>query len=162
MTKTTQPLPPTEKDLRSAKRQFADLYGSAIVSGNYLKIAVLCLAATCLGLLVLNLKTYQTFSERKPLVIRINDIGRAEAVEYDAVTYQPRDAEIRYFLIEFVTKHYGRMRATARENFARSLFFLDGRSGRRGHRGQQEEQDHRDIPRRTRPRDRSRCPQRGD
>ena len=127
MTKTTQPLPPPDKDIHSAKRQFADLYGSAIVTGNYLKIAVLCLAAACLGLLVLNLKTYQTFSERKPLVIRINDIGRAEAVEYDAVTYQPRDAEIRYFLIEFVTKHYGRMRATARENFARSLFFLDGR-----------------------------------
>lgn len=123
----TTPLPHPEKDLNSAKRQFVELYGSAIVTGNYLKIAVLCLAAACLGLLVLNLKTYQTFSRFKPLVIRINDIGRAEAVNYDSLEYQPRDAEIRYFLMDFVTKHYSRRRATARENFARSLYFLDGR-----------------------------------
>lgn len=123
----TTPLPRPEKDLNSAKRQFVELYGSAIVTGNYLKIAVLCLAAACLGLLVLNLKTYQTFSRFKPLVIRINDIGRAEAVNYDSLEYQPRDAEIRYFLMDFVTKHYSRRRATARENFARSLYFLDGR-----------------------------------
>ncbi len=123
----TTPLPRPEKDLNSAKRHFVELYGSAIVTGNYLKIAVLCLAAACLGLLVLNLKTYQTFSRFKPLVIRINDVGRAEAVHYDSLEYQPRDAEIRYFLMDFVTKHYSRMRATARENFARSLYFLDGR-----------------------------------
>lgn len=123
----TTPLPRPEKDLNSAKRQFVELYGLAIVTGNYLKIAVLCLAAACLGLLVLNLKTYQTFSRFKPLVIRINDVGRAEAVHYDSLEYQPRDAEIRYFLMDFVTKHYSRRRATARENFARSLYFLDGR-----------------------------------
>lgn len=123
----TTPLPRPEKNLSSAKRQFVELYGSAIVTGNYLKIAVLCLAAACLGLLVLNLKTYHTFSRFKPLVIRINDIGRAEAVHYDSLEYQPRDAEIRYFLMDFVTKHYSRRRATARENFARSLYFLDGR-----------------------------------
>ena len=34
---------------------------------------------------------------------------------------------MRYFLIEFIIKHYSRMRATVRENFARSLYFLDGR-----------------------------------
>jgi type IV secretory pathway TrbF-like protein len=60
-------------------------------------------------------------------VIRINEVGRAEAVAYDSLTYQPRDAEVRYFLMDFVTRHYSRIRATVRENFARSLYFLDGR-----------------------------------
>src|SRR5205807_1796257 len=41
--------------------------------------------------------------------------------------YQPQEAEIRYFLIDFVQRHYSRMRATLKENYSRSLYFLDGR-----------------------------------
>ena len=124
------PLPivsPAEKDIRSARQQYVEIYGSALMMNRYLRIAALCLAAVSIALAVLNIKTYQTFSRFRPLVIRISDVGRAEAVTYDSMEYRPRDAEIRYFLIEFVTKHYGRMRATVREGFARSLFFLDGR-----------------------------------
>jgi hypothetical protein len=53
-------------------------------------------------------------------------VGRAEAVTYESFQYQPREAEIKYFLMDFVQRHYGRMRATLRENYARSLYFLDG------------------------------------
>lgn len=120
-------IPIPEKTLLSAKRQYLELYGTALVSNTYWKAACLCLAVVALGLIFLNLKTYQTFSRFKPLVIRINDVGRAEALNYDTLEYQPRDAEIRYFLMQFVSKHYGRMRATVRENFARSLYFLEGR-----------------------------------
>lgn len=119
--------PPQDVNPPGGSRRFVEFYGSAMVTGNYLRIAVLCLAVVCIGLLILNIKTYQTFSRFKPLVIRINEVGRAEAVSYDAMEYAPRDAEIRHFLIQFVTKHYGRMKATVRENFARSLYFLDGR-----------------------------------
>jgi type IV secretory pathway TrbF-like protein len=118
---------PSDADLRAARRQFIELYGTPLTAANYLRIGLACVSLVCLGLLVLNVKTFQTFHNFKPLVIRINDVGRAEAVAYDSLTYQPHDAEVRYFLIEFVTKHYSRMRATVRENFARSLYFLDGR-----------------------------------
>jgi type IV secretory pathway TrbF-like protein len=124
-TPVSMPIP--EKTLLSAKRQYMELYGSTLVSNTYLKIALFCVSVVALGLIVVNLKTYQMFSRFKPLVIRINDIGRAEAVNYDSLEYQPRDAEIRYFLMQFVSRHYGRMRATVRENYARSLYFLDGR-----------------------------------
>jgi type IV secretion system protein VirB5 len=120
-------MPPPDADLPAARRQFVELYGTPLVATGYLRIALFCVSILCLGLLVLNIKTFQAFRNFKPLVIRINDVGRAEAVAYDSLTYQPRDAEVRYFLIEFVTKHYSRMRATVRENFARSLYFLDGR-----------------------------------
>ena len=79
------------------------------------------------GLLILNLKTYAAFHEVKPLVIRISDLGRAEALGYGSLEYHPQEAEIRYFLIQFVQQHYGRMRATLQENYTRSLYFLDGR-----------------------------------
>jgi type IV secretory pathway TrbF-like protein len=123
----TNLMPPPDADLKAARRQFVELYGTPLIAANYLRIALFCVSMLCLGLLVLNVKTFQTFHNFKPLVIRINDVGRAEAVGYDSLTYQPRDAEVRYFLIEFVTQHYSRMRATVRENFARSLYFLDGR-----------------------------------
>jgi type IV secretion system protein VirB5 len=127
MSELTNLIPPPDADLVSARRQFVELYATPLIAGNYLRIALACVSVISVGLLVLNIKTFQAFHNFKPLVIRINDVGRAEAVAYDSLTYQPRDAEVRYFLIEFVTKHYSRMRATVRENFARSLYFLDGR-----------------------------------
>jgi type IV secretory pathway TrbF-like protein len=118
---------PSPQEMPGPKRRYLEHYGYAVVTNRYLRIAVLCLALVSLGLLLLNLRTQHTLSSFKPLVIRINEVGRAEAVAYDSLTYQPRDAELKYFLIQFVTNHYGRMRATVRENFARSLYFLDGR-----------------------------------
>ncbi len=82
------------------------------------------------ALIVVNIKTIRmAFRHLKPLIIRINDaVGRAEAVSYsDSLEYRPQEAEIKYFLIDFVQRHYSRMRATVRENYARSLYFLDGR-----------------------------------
>jgi type IV secretory pathway TrbF-like protein len=114
-------------DFHAAKRQFVELYGSIAVMNTYLKIAVVSLCAVCLGLIALNVKTYQTFRNFRPLVIRINDLGRAEAVSYSDLEYRPQEAEIKYFLIQFVEHHYGRMRVTLKENYARSLYFLDGR-----------------------------------
>jgi len=118
--------PPTP-DFQAAKRQFVELYGSIAVMNTYLKIAVLALCVVCLGLVMLTVKTYQTFHNVKPWIIRINELGRAEAVSYSDLEYHPQEAEIKYFLIQFVEQHYGRMRATVKENYARSLYFLDGR-----------------------------------
>ena len=127
MSEITNLMPPPDAGLAAARRQFVELYSAPMVSARYLYFALVCMSVVCLGLLILNLKTFQAFHNFKPLVIRINDVGRAEAVSYDSLAYQPHDAEVRYFLIEFVTQHYSRVRATVRENFARSLFFLDGR-----------------------------------
>lgn len=120
-------LPPPDKDYAAAKRQFVELYGSLAVMNTYLKIAVLCLCLVCMGLTYLDVKTVQAARNLKPLVIRINDLGRAQAVSYESLEYRPQEAEIRYFLIQFVQTYYGRMRATVKENFTRSLYFLDGR-----------------------------------
>ena len=120
-------LPPPEKDFNAAKRQYVELYGSVAVMNTYLKVAVFCLSLVVLGLIVAQLKTIHLFRDFRPLVIRINELGRPEAVSYGSLTYQPQDAEIKYFLIRFVEQHFGRIRATVQQDYARSLFFLDGR-----------------------------------
>lgn len=120
-------LPQPTKDIKAAKSQFLELYGSTAVMNTYLKIAVLSLCLVCLGLVVLNIKIGQTVRNFKPLVIRINELGRVEALNYTSLEYRPQEAEIKYFLIQFAQQHYGRMRATVKDNYARSLYFLDGR-----------------------------------
>ena len=118
---------PIAKDESAAQQQYVEQFGSLLVTNTYLKIAVLALSLVCLALVALNFKTYRAFRDLKPLVIRINDVGRAEAVRYESLEYRPQEAELKYFLIQFVELHYSRMRATLHENYARSLYFLDGK-----------------------------------
>ena len=123
MSVTVADLPP--KTLDSAKRQFVELYGSALVMNTYLKLALLLVSVLALGLLALNFRTQAKYANVKPLVVRIDAVGRAEAVQYDASTYHVEAPELRYFLTQFVVKHFSRLRATVQREYADSLFFLD-------------------------------------
>jgi type IV secretory pathway TrbF-like protein len=113
------------KNLENAKRQFVELYGSALVMNTYLKIALLLISLLALGLLALNFRTQAKYANVKPLVVRIDDVGRAEAVQYDASSYQPKAPELRYFLTQFAVKHFSRIRSTIQREYSDSLFFLD-------------------------------------
>jgi type IV secretion system protein VirB5 len=113
------------KTLENAKRQFVELYGSALVLNTYLKIALVLVSLVALGLVALNFHTAARASEIKPLVVRIDDVGRAEAVALDASRYQPQPPELRYFLTQFVVKHFSRIRATVQREYPDSLFFLE-------------------------------------
>jgi type IV secretory pathway TrbF-like protein len=113
------------KTIENAKRQFVELYGSALVMNTYLKIAMLLVSLIAVGLLVLNFRTQTRYENVKPLVIRIDEVGRAEAVAYDAATYRPQAPELRYFLTRFVAMHFSRLRATVQKDYPDSLFFLE-------------------------------------
>jgi type IV secretory pathway TrbF-like protein len=113
------------KTLENAKRQFVELYGSALVMNTYLKLALLLVSLIAVGLLALNYRTQAAAAELKPLVVRIDAVGRAEAVAYDASAYAPQAPELRYFLTQFVVKHFSRVRATVQREYPDSLFFLD-------------------------------------
>src|SRR5947209_3518599 len=114
------------KTLENAKRQFVELYGSALVMNTYLKIALMLVSLVAVGLLVLNFRTQTKYASVKPLVIRIDEVGRAEAVAYDAAAaYKPQAPELRYFLTRFVVTHFSRLRAAVQRDYPDSLFFLD-------------------------------------
>ena len=113
------------KSLENAKRQFVELYGSALVMNTYLKIALVLVSLIAVGLLALNFHTASKYAQVKPLIVRIDDVGRAEAVQYDASTYHPQPPELRYFLTQFVVKHFSRIRATIQREYPDSLFFLE-------------------------------------
>src|SRR5574338_585366 len=111
-------VPPYEPPpIENARSQYVELFGSALVLNTYLKIALLCVSLVAVGLLVLNFLTVSKYEHLKPLVIRIDDVGRAQAVQYDTLTYRPQGQapELKYFLAQFVAMHFARMRATIQE-----------------------------------------------
>ncbi len=117
----------TDPAFSEAKQLYLEKYGDAIVTNTYLKIAVALLAIIGLGLIVLNVKTINTFRNRRPLVIRVDELGRAEAVDYRTLEYHPADPEAKYFLSEFCRLYYRRNRYTINDDFTKAMYFLDGK-----------------------------------
>jgi type IV secretory pathway TrbF-like protein len=110
-----------------AKRLYLESYGDPMVTNTYLKIALVLVSLVAVALALVDLRTIRTFQNFRPLVIRIDDVGRAEAINYQNLEYQPRDAEAKYFLSEFTKLYYRRNRYTIQNDFANSLYFLDGK-----------------------------------
>jgi type IV secretion system protein VirB5 len=111
MTKTTfsaATLPPIEV----AARQEYEHYGSTLTTNTALKAVVFLLALVLAGLGFNCVRLAQAATNVKPLVIRVNEVGRAEAVAYQDFTYKPQAPEIRYFLTQFVTGYYSRNHKT--------------------------------------------------
>ena len=94
-----------------AAHKYLEQYGDPIVTNTYLKLTILILAAVSLSTLTLFYRAQAALSSIKPLVIRINDVGRAEAVDYQNFAYKPQEAENRYFVSEWARAYYDRQRA---------------------------------------------------
>ena len=116
-----------DRTFQDAKRLYLEQYGDPMVTNTYLKIALTLVSLIALGLLVLDWKTIRTFENFRPLVIRIDDLGRAEAINYHNLEYEPQDAEAKYFLSQFCALYYRRNRYTIQNDFSKALYFLDGK-----------------------------------
>ena len=112
---------------QNAKRLYLEQYGDPMVTNTYLKIALVLVSFVAIGLALVDLRTIRTFQNFRPLVIRIDDLGRAEAINYHNFEYKPQDAEAKYFLSQFCTLYYRRNRYTIQDDFSKSLYFLDGK-----------------------------------
>ena len=116
-----------DASFENAKRLYLEQYGDPMVTNTYLKIALALVSLIAAGLVLLNIKTMRTFQNFRPLVIRIDDLGRAEAINYHNLEYKPQDAESKYFLTQFCSLYYRRNRYTIQDDFSKSLYFLDGK-----------------------------------
>jgi type IV secretory pathway TrbF-like protein len=116
-----------DRSFHDAKRLYLEQYGDPMVTNTYLKIALVLVSLVALGLALVDLRTIRTFQNFRPLVIRIDDLGRAEAINYHNFEYKPQDAEAKYFLSQFCMLFYRRNRYTIQNDFSKSLYFLDGK-----------------------------------
>ena len=108
-----------------AGREFAEIWGEQMHAARHLRIVTGVLALV-LVIMAVALMRLAWAPQPKPLVVRVDEVGRAEAVAYEAMEAQadPLDPTTGYFLHRFVVDHYSRRRATVEEYFSRSLWFL--------------------------------------
>ena len=66
-----------EATFQDAKRLYLEQCGDPMVTNTYLKIALCLVSLVAAGLALVDLKTIRTFQNFRPLVIRIDDLGRA-------------------------------------------------------------------------------------
>ena len=116
-----------DRTFQDAKRLYLEQYGDPMVTNTYLKIALTLVSLIAVGLSALDWKTIRTFENFRPLVIRIDDLGRAEAINYHNLEYKPQDAEAKYFLSQFCALYYRRNRYTIQNDFSKAFYFLDGK-----------------------------------
>ena len=108
-----------------AGRAYAEIWGEAVEANRKLRTLAVLLAGGCLALAVVLLRLAGAEPPR-PIVVRVDEVGRAEAVAYETATAEadPLDPTTKYFLNRFVADHYSRRRATVEEQWTRSLRFL--------------------------------------
>ncbi len=106
--------------------EFADIWAQHVVSQRHHRIITYALGAV-LFLLLLVVFRLSNVQAPKPIVIRVDDVGRAEALAYEAVeaAADPNDPATKYFLNQFISDFYSRRTATARAAFPRALRFLN-------------------------------------
>ena len=110
---------------RNAGREYAEIWSEAVQANRRLRTILILLAASCvLGVLVL--LRIAGAEPPRPIVVRVDEVGRAEALAYEAATAQadPLDPTTKYFLNRFVDDFHSRRRATVEEHWTRSLRFL--------------------------------------
>ena len=106
-------------------QDFAEIWESERRSASHLRVVT---GALLVLLLALATGWCRSASHTpQPVFVRVDDVGRAEAVDYRAMTWQgdPLDATTKYFLRAFVADHYARRYATVAERWPRSLAFLE-------------------------------------
>jgi type IV secretion system protein VirB5 len=59
----------------------------------YLKVTILALAVVCVALAGLLFRSQKALANLHPMIVRINDVGRAEAIDYRNFQYRPQEAE---------------------------------------------------------------------
>jgi len=87
-------LPPIE----AAAAQHYEYYGSTLTTNTALKATVCVMAVAIACLAFCAIRTANAAAHVKPLIVRINDVVRAEAVAYSRFDYTPQAPEIRYFI----------------------------------------------------------------
>ena len=113
------------KKPNDAGGEYAEIWGETVKANRHLRTVSVVLAGVCLTLAVLVVRI-ATVEPPRPIVVRVDEVGRAEAVAYEAAQAQadPLDPTTKYFLNRFIDDFHSRRRATVEEHWTRSLRFL--------------------------------------
>lgn len=119
------PAPEANKPLKKRTDRMAKL----ITENFWLKASLPALAAAFMYNGYQTHQNTEALRHFRPIVIRVDETGRAEAVEYRNMKYVPDQTTIRYFLGDFANKFYRRSRATIADQWPDAFYFLEANLG---------------------------------
>src|ERR1700685_3131778 len=99
-------------NITRAAERYLEQYGDPLVMNTYLKVTILVLATVCFALTALVFKSQKALVGMHPMIVRINDVGHAEAIDYRNFQYRPQEAENKYYLSRWVELYFSRNRFT--------------------------------------------------
>jgi type IV secretory pathway TrbF-like protein len=115
----------TSPEITRAAERYLEQYGDPLVMNTYLKVTILVLSVVCLALAGLTFKSQRALASMHPIIVRINDVGRAEAIDYRNFQYRPQEAENKYYLTRWAELYFARNRFTIERDQTASLYFLN-------------------------------------
>src|SRR5246127_4035813 len=116
----------TSPEITHAAERYLEQYGDPIVMNTYLKVTILVLAGISVVLAGLVYRSQRALADMHPMIVRINDVGRAEAIDYRNFQYRPQEAENKYYLTRWAELYFSRNRFTIERDQTSSLYFLNG------------------------------------
>ena len=124
-TETTNMETKATPEITRAAERYLEQYGDPLVMNTYLKVTILVLAGICIALAGLTFKSQTALANMHPLIVRINDVGHAEAIDYRNFQYRPQEAENKYYLTRWAELYFSRNRFTIERDQTQSLYFLN-------------------------------------
>ena len=115
----------TNSAITRAAERYLERYGDPLVMNTYLKVTVLVLGGVGFALAALVFESQCVLANMHPLIVRINDVGHAEAIDYRNFQYRPQEAENKYYLTRWAELYFGRNRFTIERDQTASLYFLN-------------------------------------
>src|ERR1035437_1173296 len=123
---TTREAPATTS-LTPAQSLLVDQIGNEVYASHYAERKAYRLILAC-GTVLLCGSMWLNFSlARRPLVnryIRIDEMGRAQAIQYSDLNYRPREGEIRTYLTDWANYRYTISRDTIAKKYPLNYYFL--------------------------------------
>jgi type IV secretory pathway TrbF-like protein len=112
-------------EITRAAERYLEQYGDPLVMNTYLKVTILVLAIVCVCLSGLTYQSQKALANIHPMIVRINDVGHAEAIDYRNFQYRPQEAENKYYLTRWAELYFSRNRFTVERDQTQSLYFLN-------------------------------------
>jgi type IV secretory pathway TrbF-like protein len=116
----------TTPEITRAAQHYLEQYGDPLVMNTYLKVTILVLAIVCLVLGGLVYRSQMALANEHPLIVRINSVGQAQAIDYHDFKYRPEEVENKYYLTRWAELYFSRDRFTIERDQTNALYFLNG------------------------------------
>ncbi len=111
------------------QRVLADEIANEVYAAHYSERRIAKIAIGSLAVLSLALSGAVVYVSGRPAVnryIRIDEAGRAQAIQYSDLSYSPREGEIRTYLTDWINYRHTINRQTIAKKYPMNYYFLSG------------------------------------